>query len=118
MLILIKWLLYALVIYAMAHIIPGIIISGFADALITAFIMGLVNVFVSPLVKLLSLPLTIITFGLFIFVINALMLLLVSYLSPGFEVSTLLAGFLGSIFIAVLSFFIEKITVPKEIETL
>lgn len=107
--LIVKWLLYASIIYIMGHIIPGIQIAGFVAALITAVIMGLVNIFISPLVKLLSLPINFITFGLFNLVINAIMLFVVSLLSPGFQVCGLFACILGSLFIAFSSFFIEKI---------
>ena len=73
---------------------------------VSALLLGFANAVIRPVVILLTIPLTLITFGFFLLVINALMMLLVSSLVPGFKVSGFWTAFFASIFIAVLSFFV------------
>jgi putative membrane protein len=84
--ILINWLLAALAIMATAYLLPGVSLSGFVPALVTALVLGLVNAFIKPLLLLLTLPINILTLGLFTLVINALLIMLVSKLVSGFQV--------------------------------
>lgn len=95
--ILLKWLLSALVILVLAYILPGITVSGFITALGVALVLGLVNAFIKPILVILTLPITILTLGLFMFVINALLVLLVSALVPGFQVAGFWSALLFSI---------------------
>jgi len=78
-----------------AYILPGIKVDGFLTALIVAVVLGIVNMIIRPILLLLTFPLTILSLGLFYFVINALMVLLVSAIVPGFKVS---GFFLGTYF--------------------
>jgi len=105
----IRWLLFAGALFFTAWIVPGIAFAGFASAFLAAFVMGLVNVFIRPLLLLLTLPLNLLTLGLFTFVINALMFLLVAKLVPGFTVEGFLAALLGSIVLSFFSLFINRI---------
>ncbi|MBV8882959.1 MAG: phage holin family protein [Chroococcidiopsidaceae cyanobacterium CP_BM_RX_35] len=102
---LLTWFVTAVALLITAQIVPGFIIKSFAAALVAAVILGLVNAIVRPLVVLFTLPLTIFTLGLFLFVVNAIMLLLVSYLTPGFGL--IITGFvpalLGSIVLAIVA---------------
>jgi putative membrane protein len=88
-----------------AYIVSGFIVKSFTAALVAAAILGLVNAIVRPIVVLLTLPLTIVTLGLFLFVVNAIMLLLVSRLTPGF--GFIITGFgpalLGSIVLTIVA---------------
>lgn len=86
MAILINWLLAALAIMATAYLLPGVSLSGFVPALVTALVLGLVNAFIKPVLLLLTLPINILTLGLFTLVINALLIMLVSKLVSGFQV--------------------------------
>jgi len=81
-----RLIINALLILLLSYIIPGIEVSGFYIALLVAIIFGLVNIFIKPLIILLTLPITILTLGLFILVINAFLFWLVSVIIPGFEV--------------------------------
>jgi len=81
---LLTWLVTAVSLLVTAYIVPGFVVKSFAAALVAAVILGLVNAIVRPIVVLLTLPLTIVTLGFFLFVVNAIMLLLVSRLTPGF----------------------------------
>ena len=84
--ILLRWVIYALIIVFVSWIIPGIEVDNFLSAMFVCVIMALINTFVKPLLQIITLPVTILTFGLFTFVINALMLMLAGWIAPGFEV--------------------------------
>jgi putative membrane protein len=86
-------------------IIPGITIVGWGNVFVAALLLGLVNAIVRPVLFILTLPLTIFTLGLFLFVLNGISLALVAWLMPGFAVSGLWAATLGAIVIALTSWF-------------
>lgn len=109
MLLLLKWLLFALAIIFTAWIVPGISVASFPSALLAVVIMSLINIFIKPLILLITLPINILTLGLFILVINAGMLLLLGKLAPGLEVNGFLAAFLGSIVISFLGTIISSV---------
>lgn len=106
---LVRWVLFALALLFTGWLVPGITFAGFNSALLAALVMGLVNIFIRPLFLLLTLPLNFLTLGLFTFVINALMFLLVAKMVPGFDVNGFWTALLGSIVMSVLSFFISGI---------
>lgn len=84
--ILINWIASTLVIIVAAYLLPGVHIANFWTALLLALVLGILNVFVKPLLVLLTLPITILTMGLFLVVINALLILLASTIVPGFTI--------------------------------
>ncbi len=86
-----------------SYIIPGVTVSNVFIAFVVALVFGIVNTFVRPLVLLLTLPLTLVTFGLFIFVINALMVALTAAIVPGFKVNNFLSALLFSIVLSVIN---------------
>ena len=92
-----------------AYLIPGITINGFTVAAIATLVMGLINAIVKPILLLFTLPLTILTLGLFLFVVNAISLSLVSYFTPGFTVNSFLDALFGSIVLSIVSSFLGKI---------
>lgn len=100
---LVNWLLSALSLVIVAHVIPGFQVSGFAAALIAALVIGFVNGTIGVLLKILTFPLTIITLGIFWIVINALMLKLAAALVPGFRIQGFLPAFLGSIVLSLVN---------------
>lgn len=102
MILLLRWILFALAIMFTAWLIPGIEVDGFKSALLVVVIMALINIFIKPLLVLITLPINLLTLGLFIFVINALLLLLLGRIAPGFEVDGFLSAFLGSVVISFL----------------
>lgn len=108
MLLVIRWILFALALLFIAWIIPGIHVEGFRAALLSAFVIGLVNVFIRPLFVIITIPITILTLGLFIFIINALLFLLVAKVVPGFEVDGFFSALLGSILLSIISVFINS----------
>ena len=103
---LLHWGITALSLWVASHIFSGIRFADTASLIVSALLLGFANAIVKPLVIILTLPLTFLTFGLFLLVINALMILLVSSLVRGFTVSSFWTAFFASIFIAVLSFLI------------
>ena len=100
------WGITALSLWVASFIFHGISFSNKQSLLISALLLGLANAIIRPVVIFLTIPLTIFTFGFFLLVINALMMLLVSSVVPGFKVSGFWTAFFASIFIAVLSFFV------------
>ena len=101
--ILLRWIVYALIIVFVSWIIPGIEVDNFISAMLVCIIMALINTFIKPFLQIITLPVTIITFGLFTFVINALMLMLAGWIAPGFEVEGFVSALLGSLLLSLLS---------------
>jgi putative membrane protein len=101
--LLIRWVVVALGLLLVAAILPGVAISGFMTALIAALVFGLVNLMVKPLVSLLTLPINMMTLGLFSFVINALMFGLTAWLVPGFIVTGIWSALLGSVLLSIIT---------------
>ena len=104
MMLIIHWFLSALSLLIVAHLVPGVEIRGFGTALVAAVVIGLVNATLGFILKIMTLPLTIVTFGLFLIVINAVMLMLAAALVPGFAVSGFGAALLGAIVLSLVSF--------------
>jgi putative membrane protein len=94
-----------------AQIVPGIEVKNFTVALIAAVALGLINAIIRPLLILFTLPLTILTLGLFIFVVNAISLSLASYFISGFEVKSFFAALFGSIVVRIVSGVLNSIFV-------
>jgi putative membrane protein len=107
--LLVHWLLSALCLLVVSRFVPGFIVSGLGTALIAAIVIGLVNGTLGILLKLISLPFILITFGLFWFVINALMLEFASIFVPGFVVRGFGPAFIGAIILSLLNFAIRAI---------
>ncbi|MBD2362269.1 MULTISPECIES: phage holin family protein [unclassified Anabaena] len=108
---LLTWLGTAVALLITAHIVPGFEVKSFVAALVAVAVIGLVNAFVRPILSILAFPITLLTFGLFTFVLNALILWLASVLtpSPDFIIRDFLAAFLGSIVLSVVSSVISYI---------
>ncbi|MBD2388628.1 phage holin family protein [Cylindrospermum sp. FACHB-282] len=102
---LLTWFGTAVALLITANIVPGFILTTFQAALVAAIVIGLVNAFIRPILSVLSFPITLLTFGLFTLVINALTLWLASGLTPGsgFEIKGFLPAFLGSIVLSIVS---------------
>ena len=107
--ILLRWIVYALIIVFISWIIPGIEVDNFISAMLVCIIMALINTFIKPFLQIITLPVTIITFGLFTFVINALMLMLAGWIAPGFEVEGFVSALLGSLLLSLLSLGVSRI---------
>jgi len=106
-----RWLINTVAVLAATYIVPGIHYQGWPDLFMATFILGLLNTFVRPLMMVLSLPLLIFTLGLFTLVINALLLLLVSWLlKPSFQVEDFWQALLGALVISLVSLALNSIT--------
>lgn len=92
-----KWALYATALLALAHVYPGVVVNSFGQALLAALVIGLFNTLLRPLLVLLTLPVTILTLGLFLFVINALMFWAAASVLDGFAVTGFGAALVGSL---------------------
>jgi putative membrane protein len=104
---LVRWFLLAAALLLLAQLLPSVKVSGFGAALWAALVLGLLNTLVRPLLVLLTLPVTILTLGLFLFVINALMFWAASWLLDGLEVSGFGAALLGSLIYSVMGLVID-----------
>lgn len=100
---LINWLLSALAVWVVAHLIRGFHVRSIPAALIAALVIGFVNATLGALLKLITLPLTVLTLGIFWFIINALMLELASAIVPGFHVDTFGSAFWGAIVLSLVN---------------
>ena len=107
--ILINLLINALAVFITAYVVPGVYVRDFMTAVVVAVILGVVNVFIKPVITILALPLTILTLGLFQFVVNALLIMLVGNLVPGFTVNGFLSALLFSLLISLVSGFLRML---------
>lgn len=101
--LLLVWLINALALMAVAYLMPSIHVSSFGAALVAALVLGLVNAVVRPVLVLLTLPVTLLTLGLFIFVLNGLLFWMVGTWLEGFEVGGFWSGVLGAILFSLVS---------------
>ncbi len=96
-----KWIIIALAILAIPHIVSGIVVVSFTTALIVAFFWGFANLVIKPILLILALPITILTLGLFTFVVNALLFWGIASFVKGFYVDGFVAAFLGALIVSV-----------------
>jgi len=101
--LIVSWFVNALSLIIVAHVVPGFQVQSFSTALVAALVLGFINATLGFLLKVLTLPLTIVTFGLFLFVINAIVLRMVSGLVSGFSVASFGAAFVGAIVLALVT---------------
>ncbi len=98
-----RWILNALALYIVASVVPGIHLASFTSALLAVVVIGLINTLLKPLLFVLTLPITVLTLGIFSLVLNALMLLLAGSVLSGFRVEGFGAAFVGSIVLSIVS---------------
>jgi putative membrane protein len=101
--LLIRWLVNAAALMLVAYLYPGVSVASFGAALVAALVLGLVNAIVRPILVILTLPVTLLTLGLFIFVINALLFWFVAEVVQGFHVAGFGSALLGSILYSVIT---------------
>src|SRR5882672_4287496 len=111
--LLIVWLINTVALVAVAYLLPGVSVASFASALVAALILGLVNTVIRPILILLTLPATILTLGLFIFVINGLLFWFVGSFVEGFVVGGFWAGFFGAIVYSILSWLLSALVLAE-----
>ncbi|HEY9675950.1 MAG TPA: phage holin family protein [Waterburya sp.] len=110
---LLTWLITAVSLIITANLVSGFVVKSFVAALIAAVIIGLVNAIIRPILVLLTLPITIVTLGLFLFVINAITIWIAGAITPGFHVYGFLPALIGSIVLtivaSVLNFVVDRV---------
>ena len=109
MTLLLSWLVNTVALIAVAYLMPSIKVDTFVTALIAALVLGLVNAIIRPVLVLLTLPVTLLTLGLFIFVINGLLFWAVGSFVKGFVVDGFWAGFLGAIVYSLISWLLSAL---------
>ncbi|GAA5346355.1 putative membrane protein [Planifilum fimeticola] len=107
--LIVRLLLNGLAVFLAAQLVPGIEVKGFGTALLAALILGIVNTVIRPVLVFFTLPISFLTLGLFIFVINALLFWLVGAFVSGFEVDGFLSAFFGAIIVSVISWALNGI---------
>ena len=112
--LLIGWLLNALALLGVAYVVPDIHVSSIWIAAIAAVVIGLANMLIKPILVILTLPITIITLGLFILVINGVLFWATGHFLQSFEVKTLMAGIIGAIAYSVISWILSAIFIQKD----
>ena len=110
----IRWLVTTVAVLVAAHLIPGISYDGWGALLGGSLLLGIINAFVRPVLLLLSLPFIIVTMGLFIFVINGLLLMLVSKIVPAFHVGGFWSAMFGAIVYSIISFLLALLLLKKQ----
>ena len=111
--LLLVWLINALALLALPYVFPGVKVDSFGAALIAALALGLINALIRPLLVLLTLPVTVLTLGLFIFVINGLLFWAVGSFMPGFKVDGFWTGVFGAIVYSLISWALSAL-IPKK----
>ncbi|MFA6006211.1 MAG: phage holin family protein [Candidatus Paceibacterota bacterium] len=101
--IILRWVLNALALLLVGYLVPGVTVSGFMTALVLVVVFGIINVTIKPLLVLLTLPINILTLGLFTLIINALLFWFVATFIKGFAVENFLAAFLGTLLYSVIT---------------
>lgn len=105
----IRLLVVVLAIMALPYIVPGIAVGGFYTALIVAVILGVINLVVKPIISLVTLPVNMLTLGLFGLIINGAILWFIGTFVEGFAVATFLAAFLGALLVAAVNWAVSRI---------
>jgi putative membrane protein len=109
--LIIRLVISTLAVLVAAHLIPGVGVASLTTAIVVAIVLGILNTFLKPVLQILALPITILTLGLFYFVINVLIIYLAAYLVSGFSVdgfiAALLFGFVVSVVSAILGMFLD-----------
>ncbi|MDQ3089814.1 MAG: phage holin family protein [bacterium] len=106
--ILIRLIVSAAAVVASSYLLPGVQVDGWKAALIVALVLGLINAIIKPIITILTLPITILTLGLFALVINALLVLLADAIVPGFNVDGFLWAFIFGLVLSVVNFLVKR----------
>lgn len=107
--LLLKLLVSSLAVFMVAYVLNGVHLDGFPSAVLLAIILGLLNTFLKPVLVIFTIPFTILTFGLFLLVINAVIILIAANLMPGFSVDGFFTALLFSILVSLVTWFLEAL---------
>ena len=112
--LLLLWILNAVALLAVTYLLPSIQVSGFGTALVAALVLGLINTLVRPVLAILTLPITVLTLGIFYLVLNGLLFWLASALLPGFQVHGLVSAMVGAILYGVIAWALSALVPNKK----
>ena len=112
--LILRILVSSLAVFFAAYILPGVYLDGFPTAVLVAVVLGLLNAFVKPLLIILTIPVTILSFGIFLLVINALIILMVDNVLDGFSVNGFWTALLFSIIVTLVTSFLEALARNSE----
>ncbi len=110
--LIVNWIVSALAVWLVSQVVPGFYVRGVTAALLAALVIGFVNATIGLVLKVLTFPLTVVTLGVFWFVINAFMLKLASMFVPGFEIHGFWAAFIGGIVLSVVNMLLKWLVKP------
>jgi len=105
----IQLLINAAAFYVTGYIVPGVVISGWQTLIVSAIVWGVLTLFIKPIITLLTLPINILTLGLFTFVINALLLMIMSKIVSGFSVDGFATALVAAIVLSLVNIFLSKL---------
>lgn len=108
--ILIRLLVNILALVIVAYLVPGFTLDTLMAALVAAVVIGIINTLIKPIIQLLALPITLITFGIFAFIINVALLWLASFIVAGFQIDGFFTAVIASIVLSLVSWFLNKIS--------
>jgi len=111
--ILLKLLVTALAVFCSSYILDGVYLDGFPTAILVAVVIGILNAVVRPMLVILTIPITLFTLGLFLLVINAVIIMLTDYVLAGFAVNSFWTALLFSVIVSVITWLLEAIANPK-----
>jgi putative membrane protein len=111
--LLLRWLLNTLALFLVVTIVPGFHYRSFVTLAVAALVLGLLNAIVKPVLFVLTLPLTVVTLGLFLLVLNGIMLELVAWLVPSFDIDSFGWAVAGAVVLTIVSFFTSRIGAPR-----
>lgn len=111
--LIIRWLLATVAIVFTSYLLPGVMLKGFWTAVILALVLGLINMVIKPILLILTLPINLLTLGLFTLIINALMIMLAAKIVDGFSVASFWTALFFSVILSIVSFFLNKLAPTK-----
>ena len=109
-----RWIINAAALLLVAYLYPGVTVEGFLAAMVAALVLGLVNALIRPLLILLTLPVTIVTLGLFLFVINAFLFWFAAEIVQGFKVTGFMAALIGSVLYSLITLVTSWLLFPRK----
>jgi len=112
--LILNWLVNAGALYAATRVLPGVRVEGIEELLIAALAIGLINSIIRPILRFVTFPLTVLTLGLFYFVLNGLLFYLAAYVTPGFELDGLVTAILGAIVMSVVATVLHLFVKPAK----
>ncbi len=100
--------------FVVSYLVPGFTFTEPSAIVVASVVIGVINTFIRPILQLIALPITLVTFGIFALVINVFLLMLASWIVPGFEIDGLITAFIASILLSLVSWFLSRLTKDSE----